>query len=152
MTVRIEEAAREALAVEAAALSDALTDPVSRASYASLSRALGAGEVGDALLSPLEQLLELTLRTGRLRRLHGPHAEASAARLYQATPAGASVAAALAEVNAALDALRGQTLQALAFTPKAPGVYALGLDTGEARLALEIGPDGVAVRELSVGD
>jgi hypothetical protein len=152
LTVRIEESAREALAVEAAALSDALTDPLARASYEELSRALGAGEVEDALLPPLEQLLELTLRTGRVRRLHGPLAEAAAVRIYQATPAGRAVVAALAEVNAALTALRGRTLDGIAFAAKGPGVYGLSIDTPEAQLSLEIGPEGVLVRDLSVGD
>src|ERR1041384_1730749 len=110
LTVRIEESAREALAVEAAALSDALSDPVSRASYGDLSRALGSGEVDEALLPPLEQLLELTLRTGRVRKLHGPMAEAAAVRVYQATPGGRAIGKALAEVNAALGALQGRAL------------------------------------------
>jgi hypothetical protein len=152
LTVRIEESAREALAVEAAALGDALTDPISRASYEDLSRALGAGEVEDALLPPLEQLLELTLRTGRVRRLHGPLAEAAAVRIYQTTPAGRAVVAALAEVNAALTALRARTLDGIAFTAKGPGVYGLSIDTPDAQLSLEIGPEGVLVRDLSVGD
>ena len=152
MTVRIEESAREALAVEAAALSDALTDPASRASYGDLSRALGAGEVDDALLPPLEQLLELTLRTGRVRKLHGPLAEAAAVRVYQTTPGGRAIGKALGEVNAALIALKGRTLDGVAFSAKGPGVYGLAIDTADAKLSLEIGPEGVLVRELSVGE
>lgn len=100
----------------------------------------------------LERLLELTLRTGRVRRLHGPLAEAAAIRLYQATPAGRAVGAALAEVNAALAAVSGRPLERLAFSPKGPGVYALAVETPGASLTLEIGPEGVGVRELSVGE
>src|SRR5262249_9017785 len=77
LSVRVEEPAREALAAEAAALSEAVNDRETSAGYADLSRALVAGEVGDPLLAPLQRLLELTLRTGRVRRLHGPHAEAA---------------------------------------------------------------------------
>jgi len=152
LTVRIEESAREALAVEAAALSDALSDPVSRASYGDLSRALGSGEVDEALLPPLEQLLELTLRTGRVRKLHGPMAEAAAVRVYQGTPGGRAIAKALGDVNNALTALRGRALDGIAFSAKGPGVYGLSIDTADAKLSLEIGPDGVLVRELSVGE
>jgi hypothetical protein len=152
LTVRIEESAREALAGEAVALSDAFTDPVSRASYEDLSRAIGAGEVDDALLPPLEQLLELTLRTGRVRRLHGPLAEAAAVRIYQATPGGRAVSGVLSEVNAALTALRGRTLDGVTFSAKGPGVYGLSIDTTGAQLTLEIGPEGVVVRDLSVSE
>jgi hypothetical protein len=152
LTVRVEESAREALAVEAAALSDAVTDPISRASYRDLSRALVGGEVEEPLLPPLEQLLELTLRTGRVRRLHGPLAEAAAVRLYQTTPAGRAVGTALAEVNAALASLLGRELDGIAFAAKGPGVYGLTIDSSGAQLSLEIGPEGVVVRDLSVGD
>ena len=153
MTVRVEdESVREALALEAVALRDAVGDPDARAGYDELARALADGAVAESLEPPLERLLELTLRTGRVRRLHGPHAEAAAIRLYQATPAGRAVGAGLAEVNAALAAVRGRPLERLAFSPKGPGVYALALDTPGAHLTLEIGPEGVAVRELSVGD
>jgi hypothetical protein len=153
LTVRVEEeSVREALALEAAALRDAVGDPAARAGYDELARALAEGAVAERLQPPLERLLELTLRTGRVRRLHGPHAEAAAIRLYQATPAGRAVGAGLAEVNAALGALRGRTLERLVFSARAPGTYMLALDTPGARLALEIGPDGVGVRELGVGD
>jgi hypothetical protein len=153
LTVRVEdESVREALALEAAALRDAVTDPAVRAGYEALARALAEGAVADGLEAPLERLLDLTLRTGRVRRLHGPHAEAAAIRLYQATPAGRAVGGELAEVNAALGALRGLTIERIAFGAKGPGTYALTLDTTDAKLTLEVGPDGVAVRELSIGD
>ncbi len=153
MTVRVEEeSVREALALEAVALRDAVGDPDAQAGYDALARAIADGAVADNLEPPLERLLELTLRTGRVRRLHGPHAEAAAIRLYQATPAGRAVGAALAEVNAALAAVRGRSIERLAFAAKGPGTYGLTLDTPGAKLSLEIGADGVAVRELSVGD
>ena len=152
MTVRVEEPAREALAVEAAALSEAVIDPETSAGYADLSRALATGEVADPLLPPLERLLELTLRTGRVRRLHGPHAEATAVRLYQTTPAGRELGGILSEVNAALAALRGRPLEGIAFAAKGPGAYGLAIQTEGAQLSLEIGPEGIAVRDVSVGD
>ena len=143
---------REALALEAAALRDAVADPAARAGYDELARALAEGAVAERLEPPLERMLELTLRTGRVRRLHGPHAEAAAIRLYQATPAGRAIGTMLAEVNAALSALRGRMLGGVAFSAKAPGTYLLALNTPGGKLTLEIGPDGVSVRELGVGD
>ncbi len=153
MTVRVEdESVREALALEAVALRDAVTDPAVRAGYDELARALAGGAVAESLEPPLERLLELTLRTGRVRRLHGPHAEAAAVRLYQATPAGRAVGAGLSEINAALAAFEGRSIEHVAFSAKGPGTYGLTLNTPGAKLTLEIGPEGVAVRELSVGD
>ena len=138
--------------LEAVALRDAIADPGAHAGYDELARGLADGAVAESLEPPLERLLELTLRTGRVRRLHGPHAEAAAIRLYHATPAGRAVSAALAGVNTALAAVRGRPVERIAFSAKGPGTYGLALDTPGARLTLEIGPEGVAVRELSVGD
>jgi hypothetical protein len=152
LTVRVEEPAREALALEAAALSEAVVDPETSAGYADLSRALVAGEVAEPLLPPLERLLELTLRSGRVRRLHGPHAEAAAVRLYQATPAGRELGSVLSEVNTALAALRGRELEGITFASKGPGAYGLAIRTADAQVSLEIGPEGVAVRDVSVGE
>lgn len=143
---------REALALEAAALRDAVTDPAARAGYEELAQALAGGAIGDGLEGALERLLELTLRTGRVRRLYGPHAEAAAIRLYHASPAGRALGTALTQVNAALGAVRGRMLDDLVFSPKGPGAYLLTLSASGVRLALEIGPEGVSVRELGVGD
>jgi hypothetical protein len=150
-TVKIDDRAREALILEAAALRDAMTDATLRTGYDELTHAIAAGEVDDRLLPPLERLLELGLRTGRVRRIHGPEAEAAAVRIYHATPKGRAIGAELAEVNQALGALRGRTLEGLSFTGKGPGAYAITIDTPSAKLTLEVGPEGVAVKDLSVG-
>lgn len=151
MTVRVEGEAREVLAAEAAALRDTIADPQARDGYLALAAAVADGEVEDALVPSLERLLDLGLRTGRVRRVHGPLAESAVARVYQATPAGRALTAALAQVNAALAALRGQPLERLTFTARGPGAYTLGIDTPAAGLTLDVGPTGVAVRDVSVG-
>jgi hypothetical protein len=58
----------------------------------------------------------------------------------------------LSEVNAALAALRGRPLEGIAFAAKGPGAYGLAIQTEGAQLSLEIGPEGIAVRDVSVGD
>jgi hypothetical protein len=151
LAVRIDADARELLAAEAAALRDTITDPDVRDSYLALAAAVADGEVDDDLVPSLERLLDLGLRTGRVRRVHGPHAEAAAARVFQATPAGQSLAGELAEVNRALGALRGQPLDRLTFTARGPGSFTLSIDTPAAGLTLDIGPGGVAVKDVSVG-
>ena len=151
MTIRVEGDARDVLALEAAALRDTITDPDQRDRYRALAAAVTGGEVEDALVPSLERLLDLGLRTGRVRRIHGPHAEAAVARVYHATPAGRSLGAALADVNAALGALRGLPLDRLTFAARGPGAYTLSIETAAAGLTLDIGPSGVAVKDVSVG-
>ncbi len=151
MTVRVEADAREVLAAEAAALRDTITDPEVRGGYLALAAAVAGGEVEDALIPSLERLLDLGLRTGRVRRVHGPHAESAVARVFHATPAGQALAAALAEVNLALGALRNQPLDRLTFAARGPGSYTLSIETPAAGLTLDVGPAGVAVRDVSVG-
>ena len=150
MTLRVEGEARAVLAAEAGALRDTITDPDARDGYLALAAAVASGEVEDDLLPSLERLLDLGLRTGRVRRLHGPQAEAAVAQVFHATPAGLALRAALADVNAALGALRGQPLERLAFAARSPGSYTLALETAAAGLTLDIGPGGVAVRDVSV--
>ena len=151
MTVRVDADARDVLAAEAGAVRDSLSDPDARDTYLALAAALADGEVHDALLAPLERLLDLGLRTGRVRRVHGPHAEAAVARVFQETPAGHELAGALAEVNRALSALQGQPLGRLRFTARGPGSYTLTVETPAAALTLDLGPAGVAVKDVSVG-
>jgi len=151
LTVHVDEAARETLLLETAALRDALTDGAARASYDALSRAVVAGEVPDDLAAPLDRVLEIGLRTGRVRRLHGVHAEAALARVFHGTAKGRALGTAVGELNTALGALAGQPLQRLSVTAKGPGAYALTVETEAATLTLEIGPEGVAVKDVSVG-
>jgi hypothetical protein len=151
LTVRVEGDAREVLTAEAVALRETITDPEARDGSLALAAAVADGEVDDPLVSSLERLLDLGLRSGRVRRIHGPHAEAAVARVYQATPTGRSLGAALAEVNAALGALRGVPLDRLTFAARGPGAYTLTIETPAAGLTLDIGPSGVAVKDVSVG-
>ena len=151
MTVRVETDARDVLAAEAAALRETITDPDARDGYLALAAAVAGGEVEDELVPALERLLDLGLRTGRVRRVHGPHAESALARVFNGTPAGLSLAATLAEVNGALGALRGQPLDRLTFAARGPGSYTLSIETPVAGLTLDIGPGGVAVKDVSVG-
>jgi len=151
LTIRVDGDARSILAAEAAALRDTIADPELRDGYLALAAAVADGQVDDDLVTALERLLDLGLRTGRVRRLHGPHAESAIARVFNATPAGQGLAAALAELNTALVALQGQPLHRLTFAARGPGSYTLSIETPAAGLTFDIGPGGVALRDVSVG-
>jgi hypothetical protein len=140
---------RELLVEETDALLETVREP-QRARYAALRAALDANPLADASVTALEDLLTLELRTGRVRKIHGPMAEATFQRLYAKTPAGAALQHSTKQVNSALAAMEGQTLERIAFSPKGPGVFGLDIETSEYRVHLEIREEGIWVREVGV--
>ncbi|HEV3460175.1 MAG TPA: hypothetical protein VHG32_26835, partial [Thermoanaerobaculia bacterium] len=109
----LDPAERELLAEEIGAVAGALHDPRARAPYEELAAAVAGGEVPPALAAPLATVLELSLSTGRARRLHGPQHEAALLRLFFRAPAGASMRRSAEAATSALAALAGQRLGAL---------------------------------------
>lgn len=148
--VEIAPAERELVLEEIAALAGALQDPEARARYRRLAGAAAAGEVPAELAGGLATVLELSLASGRARRLHGAEHEAALRRLFFRTPAGAVLRQSAADANRALAGLAGQRLEAVAFTAQAPGRFRLQVDTDRCQLALDIGPGGVAAGTVSV--
>ncbi len=146
----LDAAERELLAEEIGAVAGALHDPRARAPYEELAAAVAGGEVPAALAAPLGTVLEMSLATGRARRLHGPQQEAALLRLFFRAPAGASMRRSAEAATRALAALAGQRLDALAVSAQAPGVFRLQLDTDRCQLTLEVSRDGVEVTGLGV--
>src|SRR6266536_6245248 len=109
--MRVSQDEQQFLADEIAAYMSGLTSPETRQPYEELSAAIEQGEIPEALLEPLGQLLALSLETGRLRRLHGAHAVMSATRLFLQTPQGRALRATADETNQALAALKGHSLE-----------------------------------------
>ena len=136
---------RELLIEEARTLAGAVQDERVRRHYERLAAALEDGRVDGADLTMLENLLELGLQTGRLRKRYTAEGEQALLRLFHKTPRGIAVMAATGEVNQALAALQGQTLTGLAFTSRAPGVYGLTLDTDGGHFSLCIHPEGITL-------
>jgi hypothetical protein len=141
---------REILTVEVAAFAARLSEPGSRARYRQLGAAVEDGSVPPELVGFLETLLELLLPTQRIRREHGPDAERALSALFYRTPRGAALKASADEVNRALTALQGQTIEGLSFTPS-PSGQTLAIDTAQARLTLKIDRAGVRVERVEVG-
>lgn len=141
-----------AVGEELAALSRSLHDPVARQRYGDLASRVAAGEaVDDDSLAQLQSVLEMALETGRTRRMQGPESEQALLRLYRRLPRGAAIQETTQRANQALEALTGQELRSLSFTPQAPGVYRLEIATGEFRLQLEVNRLGVSVDSLQIG-
>ena len=150
MSLEIDPAQREVLLAEIEGVLAAVREPEARAPYEELAGAVAEGTVAEGLLGSLESLIEMSLQTGRARRLHGAESERTLLRLFHRTPRGAAAQQATESVNQALRGLAGQVLEEMLFTVQAPGVYRLGLSTDRVRLALEIDRHGVTVESLEV--
>ena len=146
----IDPVQREVLLEELAMLVVSLRDAETRAPWEELAWAVDEGAVGEDLLGRLEQILEMTLQTGRVRRVHGAESEQALLRLFHQTPQGAASRRATEAVNRTLASLAGQTIETLLFTTQGPGVYRLGLETDRVKLTLEIDRHGVTVESLEV--
>jgi hypothetical protein len=150
MSLEIDPAQREVLLAEIEGVLATVREPGARARYEELAGAVAAGNVEEPLLGSLEALTEMSLQTGRARKLHGAESEQALLRLFHRTPRGAAARQATESVNQALKGLAGQVLEDMLFTVQAPGVYRLGLRTDRVRLALEIDRHGVTVQSLEV--
>jgi hypothetical protein len=147
----LDAAQRELLEEEIAALGGALREPAARAAYAELATAVRTGEVPAALGQRLATVLEMSLASGRARRLHGPQHEAALRQVFFQTAAGSALRRQAADATRALGAVTGQRLAALSVTATSPGVFRLHLDTDRCQLTIEVGRESVAVTLVEVG-
>ncbi|MEA2562399.1 MAG: hypothetical protein QOH06_3903 [Acidobacteriota bacterium] len=150
MSLEIDPAQREVLLAEIEGVLATVREPGARARYEDLAGAVATGNVEEPHLGPLEALTEMSLQTGRARKLHGAESEQALLRLFHRTPRGAAARQATESVNRALRELAGQVVEEMLFTVQAPGVYRLGLRTDRVRLALEIDRHGVTVQSLEI--
>jgi hypothetical protein len=144
----VDAGQRELLLEELAALVVSLRGSEACEPWEDLAAAVDAGEVEEPLLGRLETILEMTLQTGRARRVHGADGEQALLRLFHQTPKGAAARRATQAVNETLATLAGQCLEGALFTVQGPGVYRLGLRTDRCKLTLEIDRHGVSVESL----
>jgi hypothetical protein len=145
----VDAAQSEVVLREIAALTAALP-PDARDRYAPLVAAVAAGEVDEALKTLLSEVLDLSLGTGRARRIHGAEGEQALLRLFRQTPNGLALARTVEAANRALSALTGQVIEGLSFTPRAPGAFRLEIATGTCQVTLEIDRSGVTVDSVGV--
>ncbi len=150
MSLEIDASQQEVLLAEIDGVLATVREPGARARYEELAGAVATGNVEEPLLGSLEALTEMSLQTGRARKLHGAESEQALLRLFHRTPRGAAARQATESVNQALKGLAGQVIEDMLFTVQAPGVYRLGLSTDRVRLALQIDRHGVTVESLEV--
>jgi hypothetical protein len=145
----LRPAEQAVLVVEVAAFAETLREPVTRARYHELLTAVEAGTVPSGLVPALEAILDLVLPAPHIRREHGPEGARALSALFSRTPRGIALRETAAEVNDALAAFRGQTVETIAFSPT-PGGHDLVIETTGGRLAITIDRAGVRVERFDV--
>lgn len=149
-TLALEPEEIELLTAELRALAATLRDPVARDRYLDLAKEVESGEIGGERLGDLERVLELTLETGRARRMQGADGERALLGVYGRTPKGAALRRTTEAANRALEAVRGQAVRGLSFSPRGPGTFRLEIATDICQLTLEIGRRGVTLDSVGV--
>lgn len=152
--VTVEPSERDPLLAEIDRFAGSLRSAEARDRYRRLRDAVAAGplpvELPEELVDPLQELLEIALESRSVHRFHGPGPERALRNLYARTPRGAAVEAAARDANRALEALRGQRIERLAFAPGLPGSHRLVVETDRCRLTLEIDRAGVSARDVAL--
>ena len=96
----------------------------------------------------LEELLELGLQTGRLRALYGPGGEQAALEIYRRLPRGGELTETARELNEALSALEGRTLEKVSVTAVGPGEYGVTISTEDYEIVLRLGRAGARLATI----
>ena len=140
----LEAAEAEVVSADAANFAGAMRDANAQARYLRLAAAAAAGAVPSDLVPALEAMLELLFEKGR------PSNRAVLQAVFSKTPRGSQQSAAAREVNTALRALRGQSLEEVRLTA-GPSRHTLVIETDRCRLTLELDSAGARVGSLETG-
>ncbi|HET6382427.1 MAG TPA: hypothetical protein VFJ58_03465 [Armatimonadota bacterium] len=143
--LRLRDDEKTLLDEECSALIEQPLPDAARAAYSRLREAARDGEIAPEMQEWLQSLLEVGLESGRIRRLHGAHAEMAANRLYARLPRGGAYRASIEAANQAVAALAGQSITDIRFQPRGPGSCSLTLDAGGRRITLSIRRSGISV-------
>jgi hypothetical protein len=141
-----EVALAELDAVRGAAQADEYRDLLEDAVDAVESGSVESGRIAEEL----DRILGLSLQTGRIRALYGPGGEQAALRAFRKLPTGKELAATAQEVNDALAALAGRSLDQISISAAGPGVFTLSLVAGGAELSVRLDRQGARLASVGV--
>ena len=147
MTKVTGEAAEVARA-EAQAVLAMVVDEGRRLKLADVVAAIDGGEIDGADADALAELLELGLSTGRVRQVYGPEGEQAALKLFRRLPLGKELAETTRELNEALSALEGRTIDKISVSAVGPGEYGVSISTESFEIALRLGKAGARVASI----
>jgi hypothetical protein len=140
--------AAEVARAEAQAVLAMVQDERRRARLADVVAAVDEGELAGDDADALGELLELGLQTGRIRSLYGPDGEQASLALYRRLPVGRELGASTRELNEALGALAGRTIDRISVNAVGPGEYGVTISTDDYELVLRLGKAGARLATI----
>ena len=140
--------AAEVARAEAQAVLAMVQDETRRGRLADVVAAVDDGEVEGADADALAELLELGLSTGRVRAVYGPEGEQAALALFRRLPLGKELTESARELNEALEALEGRTIEKISVTAVGPGEYGVTISTEDYEIVLRLGRAGARLATI----
>jgi len=140
--------AAEVARAEAQAVLSMVQDETRRLRLADVVAAVDGGEVEGDDADALAELLELGLSTGRVRAIYGPEGEQAALALFRRLPLGKELTQSARDLNEALAALEGRTIEKLSVTAVGPGEYGVTISTDDYEVVLRLGRAGARLATI----
>ena len=148
MTVRVSGEAAEVARAEAQAVLSMVQDETRRGRLADVVAAVDGGEVDGDDADALAELLDLGLSTGRVRALYGPDGEQAALALFRRLPLGKELTQSARDLNEALGALEGRTIEKISVNAVGPGEYGVTISTEDYEVVLRLGRAGARLATI----
>ena len=145
---KISGEAQEVARAEAQAVLAMVVDEERRLKLADVVAAIDDGEVDGVDADALAELLELGLSSGRVRAVYGPEGETAALALFRRLPLGKELTESARELNEALAALEGRTIERISVSAVGPGEYGVSISTEDFEIALRLGKAGARVASI----
>jgi hypothetical protein len=123
-------------------------DETRRGRVADVVAAVEGGEVEGDDADALAELLELGLATGRVRAVYGPEGEQAALALFRRLPLGKELTASARDLNEALGALEGRTIDRISVNVVGPGEYGVTISTEDYEVVLRLGRAGARLATI----
>jgi hypothetical protein len=146
--IRVSGEAAEVARAEAQAVLAMVQDEGRRGRLADVIAAVDEGQVEGPDADALAELLELGLSTGRLRAVYGPEGEQAVLALYRRLPLGRELTDSARELNGALEALEGRTIDKISVTAVGPGEYGVTISTEDYEIVLRLGRVGARLATI----
>jgi hypothetical protein len=141
--------AREVALAEAQTVLSLAQNDTMRARLAELVSDVGDGDVGEDSTELLESVLELGLQTGRIRAYYGPGGEQAALSTLRRLPRGRDRSESARDVSTALQALNGQTINAVKIAAVAPGAFTITIEAGGVEASVRLDQNGARLTSFA---
>lgn len=149
-SIRLNEPQRELVMEEAADFAAKVKGEKLKEAYQRIGTEAQQGMIPDQLVPVLGNLLGVGLASGRIRSIHGAHAEMEAVKLFHQTPPGRALRRESTQLNEMFKCLAGQPIQNLSVSVRGPGLFTFTIQTDETRIAISFSQAGIDVRSVEV--